>query len=224
MRSASIPSSLALALLACGAPRPETPPPAPPGVLHAPASYAVDFAIDQRVTARFGEEAQSFRAVVEKNGDSLVMVALGPTGGRAFVLAQHGDEVSFESHLPRELPFPPEYMLFDVHRTWLVGLAGAPLADGEHRGVIDDEEVVETWASGRLAVRTFRRLDDHPPGVVTITYEGGLDPRVDQPAPARVVIESGWFGYRLELDQLTRHALTPAPTDATPSTPADPPS
>lgn len=214
--------SIALALVACGPPRPEGPPPAPPGVLHAPSTYASDFAIDQRVTASFGEEAQSFRAVVEKNGDSLVMVALGPTGGRAFVLAQRGTEVSFESHLPRELPFPPEYMLFDVHRTWLVGLPGAPLPDGVHHGVIDEEEVDETWSGGRLTRRTFHRLDDHPPGLVTITYEGGLDPRVDQPAPSRVVLESGWFGYRLELDQLTRHALPPtdaaaaAPTEATP--------
>lgn len=208
---------LALAMVACGPPRQQTPPPAPPGVLHAPSTYASDFAIDQRVTARFGEDAQSFRAVVEKHGDALVMVALGPTGGRAFVLAQHGTEVSFESHLPRELPFPPEYMLFDVHRTWLVGLPGAPLPDGVHGGVIDDEEVEETWSEGRLTRRTFRRLDDHPPGLVTITYEGGLDPRVDQPAPARVVIESGWFGYRLELDQLTRHALPPADAAPPPS-------
>lgn len=202
--------SIALVLSACGAPHREAPPPAPPGVLHAPSTYASDFAIDQRVTASFGEEAQSFRAVVEKHGDSLVMVALGPTGGRAFVLAQHGTEVSFESHLPRELPFPPEYMLFDVHRTWLVGLPDAPLPDGVHRGVIDEEEIEETWAQGRLTQRTFRRLDAHPPGLLTITYEGGLDPHVDQPAPTRVVVDNGWFGYRLELDQLTRHALAPA--------------
>lgn len=178
-------------------------------MLHPPTDYAGDFAIDQRVTASFEARQQSFRAVLEKHGDSLVMVGLGPHGGRGFVLTQRGGDVTFESHLPEELPFPPEYMLLDVHRTWLVGLPGAPLADGEHHGTIDDEEVTETWADGRLLSRAFRRVDGTPPGVVTITYEGGLDPHVDAPAPTRVVLDNGWFGYRLELDELTRRALAP---------------
>lgn len=213
MRSALF---IAALLVACGAPARTTAPPVPPGVLHAPSDYAADFAIDQRVTAGFQEEEQSFRAVIEKRGDSLVMVALGPTGGRAFVLAQHGREVTFESHLPRELPFPPEYMLLDVHRAWLVALPGAPLADGTHTAEIDGEEVTEVWADARVQTRTFRRLDDTPPGLLTITFEGGLDPRVDQPAPTRVVLDNGWFGYRLVLDQLTRHVLPPAESEAAP--------
>jgi hypothetical protein len=203
--------ALGLLLAACGGARPTTPPPAPPGVLHAPSDYASDFAIDQRVTAGFGEEEQSFRAVIEKRGDSLVMVALGPTGGRAFVLTQRGHEVTFESHLPRELPFPPEYMLLDVHRAWLVSLPGAPLADGEHTAEIDGEEVTEVWADARVQTRSFRRVDGTPAGLLTITFEGGLDPRVDQPAPTRVVFDNGWFGYHLVLDQLTRSALPPPP-------------
>lgn len=206
-RSLSV--TLALISVACGAPARSGPPPRPLGVLHSPADYTGDFAIDQRVTASFEEEHQSFRAVLEKHGDSLVMVGLGPHGGRAFVLSQHGTEVSFESHLPRELPFPPEYMLLDVHRAWLVALPGAPLSDGEHRGSIDEEEVVETWADGRVVSRSFRRLDGVPEGLLTITYEGGLDPHVDAPAPTRVVLDNGWYGYRLELDELTRRALAP---------------
>jgi hypothetical protein len=200
---------VALMLVACGAPARTMPPPTPPGVLHAPSDYAGDFAVDQRVTAEFQGDAQSFRAVIEKQGDAITMVALGPTGGRAFVLAQHGHDVTFESHLPRELPFPPEYMLLDVHRTWLVALPGAPLADGSHVGEIDGEEVTELWADGRIQTRTFRRLDGTPPGLLTITFEGGLDPRVDQPAPSRVVLDNGWFGYRLVLDALTRTPLAP---------------
>ncbi len=205
----SLAIALALSAVACGAPASSGPPPRPPGVLHPPSDYAGDFAVDQRVTVTFEDEVQSFRAVLEKHGDSLVMVALGPHGGRAFVLSQRGDVVSFESHLPRELPFPPEYMLLDVHRAWLVALPGAPLADGEHRGTLDEEEVTETWADGRVMSRSFRRLDDVPPGLLTITYEGGLDPHLDAPGPSRVVLDNGWYGYRLELDELTRRPLDP---------------
>lgn len=203
--------TILLLLSACGSPARTAPPPAPPGVLHPPADYPSDFAIEQRVTATFGADEQSFRAVIEKRGDALVMVALGPAGARAFVLAQHGHAVTFESHMPRELPFPPEYMLLDVHRAWLVALPGAPLADGTHAAVIDGEEVTEIWADARVQSRTFRRLDGTPPGLLRITFEGGLDPRVDAPAPDRVVLDNGWFGYRLVLDQLARHALPPAP-------------
>lgn len=205
----SLALALALVALACGAPARSGPPPRPPGVLHSPADYGADFVIDQRVTASFEEEHRSFRAILEKHGDSLVMVGLGPHGGRAFVLSQHGSEVTFESQLPRELPFPPEHMLFDVHRAWLVALPGAPLPDGEHRGTIDDEEVIETWADGRMLTRSFRRLDGVPPGLLSITYEGGLAPELDLAPPTRVVLENGWYGYRLELDELTRRPLDP---------------
>ena len=167
-----------------------------------------------RVTASFGERAQSFRAVLEKHGDALVMVALGPHGGRAFVLAQRGDDVTFESQMPSELPFPPEYMLFDVHRAWLVAIAGAPLEDGEHRTEIDGEELIEVWQAGRLQTRSFRQLAGVPTGLFTITYEGGLDPSLDSSPPARVVIDNGWFGYRLVLDQLSRGRLPAETGDA----------
>ena len=160
--------ALSLSSLACGAEVRSEPPPRPPGTLHAPSDYRADFAVEQRVTVTFEAESQSFRAVLEKRGDALVLVALGPHGGRAFVLAQHGTDVTFESHLPRELPFPPEYMLLDVHRAWLVALPAAPLEDGEHRGTIDEEEVTETWLGGRVQTRVFRRLDGRPPGLVTI--------------------------------------------------------
>lgn len=208
------PSSLAvlpfaLALAACGPPAGATPAREYPGPLRAPSAYPTDFVVDQTVTAIHPQGSESFRAVLEKNGDTLVMVGLGPHGGRAFVLAQEGDAIRFESQLPRELPFPPRYMLLDVHRAWLLGLAGAPLSDGEHRGEVEGEEIVETWADGRLIQRTFRRLDGEPAGLVRITYEGGLSPDLSADPPSRVELDNGWFGYRLVLEGISRRALEP---------------
>lgn len=193
-----------VALAACGAPAPVRD---YPGPLRSPAAYEGDFALDQTVTAHHPEGSDSFRAVLEKRGERLVMVGLAPHGARAFVLTQEGEEVRFESQMPRELPFPPRYMLLDVHRAWLMGLPGAPLADGVHRASEDGEEIVETWADGRLVARTFRRLDDLPPGLITIAYEGGLSPDLAAPAPARVELDNGWFGYRLVIEGITRRAL-----------------
>lgn len=180
-----------------------------PGPLLPPSVYPTDFALDQTVTAVHQQGSDSFRAVLEKHGDSLVMVGLGPHGGRAFVLTQRGDEVRFDSQLPRELPFPARYMLLDVHRAWLIGLPDPPLADGEHRAERDGEEIVETWADGRLVERTFRRLDGRPPGIIRITYEGGLSPDLGASPPTRVELDNGWFGYRLVIEGITRRALEP---------------
>jgi hypothetical protein len=147
-----------------------------------------------------------FRAVLQKLEDTLVVVALGPHGGRAFVLTQRGDDVELESHLPRELPFPPRFMLMDIHRAWFAGLDG-PLPDGEHRAERDGEEIVERWEGGMLRERTFRRLDGRPTGTIRIAYEPGLG---GSGPPREVRLHNGWFGYTLTLTTLSHQRITTA--------------
>src|SRR5690606_32469212 len=105
------------------------------------------FVLEQRVRSESLAGEYEFRAVLQKQGNDLVVVGLGPHGGRGFVLTQRGEEVEFESHLPRELPFPPRFMLLDIHRAFFKGLDG-PLPDGEHRETRDGEEIVERWEGG----------------------------------------------------------------------------
>lgn len=196
-----------LLLAACGTRREALPPPEYPGVVRAPAAYEGDFVLDHTITAEHTEGSETFRAVVEKRGDTLVMVALGPHGGRAFTLRQDGDAVAFESQLDRELPFPPRYVLLDFHRTWLAGLPGAPLADGDHSALVDGERVTERWDGGRLLERRFEREDGSPPGVIVVTYEGGLSPDPAAPTPTRVVLDNGWFRYRLVVTGISLRGL-----------------
>jgi len=114
----------ALLLAGCGAAATPTqrPPPAYPGALVAPSqlrsppALGEAFALDERVRAETPRGNQEFRAVLQKRGDTLVLVGLGPHGGRGFVLTERGDEVDFESHLPEELPFPPRFILHDIQR------------------------------------------------------------------------------------------------------------
>lgn len=180
------------------------------GPLHAPRSYAsADFAIDHRITAIHAEGQESFRALLEKAGDSLTIVGLGPHGSRAFTLTQEGTEVRFESNLPRELPFPPRYVLIDVHRTWLVGLDRV-LPDGNHESTTEEsgevESILDTWADGRLIERTFRPVGETD-GVIHIRYEGGLSPDPSAPSPTRIELENERFGYRLVMENITRTAI-----------------
>lgn len=201
-----------LLLASCGGTQPpprEGPPPeypgelATPGTLRSPDALGPAFALEQRVRTEYPEGAQEFRAVLQKRGDSLVLVGFGPHGGRGFVLQQNGAEIEWESHLPQELQFPPEFMMHDVQRVWFRGLDG-PLEDGEHAEERDGEEITERWEGGRLMERTFRRLDGEPEGVQRVTYEGGLGG--DEP-PERVTFVNPWFGYTLILTTLSHQRI-----------------
>jgi len=203
-----------LALSSCGGGQRPPPRPAPrypgglvaPAALRSPGALGDAFALEQRVRTEYTDGAREFRAVLQRRGGELLLVGLGPHGGRGFVLTQTAAGVDFESHLPEALPFPPEFMLQDIQRVWFRGLSG-PLPDGLHRETNDGEEVVERWRGGRLLERTFRRLDGDPPGDLRATYEGGLG----GDAPPEVVrFDNGWLGYTLVLTTLSFQRLDPA--------------
>lgn len=161
-----------------------------PTRLREPASIGPDFAMQQEVTMSHAQGENTFRAVLQKQGDTLVLLGLAPHGGRAFVLTQTGTEVEFESFMPGELPFPPQYILHDVHRTWFVN---APEGTVE----LDGERVTTRMENGRVVERLFERLDGRPEGTLRVTYEGGLQSSAPAGAepPSTAVLHNGWFGY-----------------------------
>jgi hypothetical protein len=196
-------SALGLAALVCAACGPPPPEPARarvyPGELRAPSAFEGDFLLRWRVAASYRDKRVTFDAVLQKRGDELTLLGLTPYGSRAFVLKQTRDEVHFERHVPEELPFPPRYILLDVHRVMLAGVAGGGvvLPDGEHEAARGGETVRERWRNGRLVERVFRRISPEPAGVVAIAYEGGMVP--GREAPRRIAFRNEWFGYRLDI-------------------------
>ena len=214
MRSPTV-LALAFFLPAACHPRPDLPRVlhAYPGSLVPSGAIPGDFVIRQHIVARPGDDEISFDAVVQHHDGTLTLLGLTPFGTRAFLLQQQGTEVEFTSYIPHELPFPPRYMLFDVHRALFIGVPGAPHPDGAHVGMRDGEEIREVWSGGRLRERTFRRLDGSPPGVITARYEGGMAP--GRPAE-HITYENGWFGYRLIVTTTSFEVIN----SATPSTPA----
>lgn len=189
-------------LLSCAGARPVTPMPEYPGVLVRPSQLPGDFMRTQKLVARFGEDSHSLEAVLQKKGDDLTLVALSPFRTRLFVLEQHGLEVKFTSYLPREMPFPPRYILYDVERVYFRALPGAPLADGEHTAVLDGESVREVWAAGRLLERDFTRPDLK--GRIAITYQPGMAGDI---SPPLIEIDDGWAGYQLTITTLSEQKL-----------------
>jgi hypothetical protein len=193
--------ALGLALLAsaCGGgpPRPAARP--DPSVLHAPSEYPGAFLDRQHITATYGTRKASFDAVLQKRGDELVLLGMTPFGSRAFVLKQTGVDVTFESFVPQELPFPPRYILLDVHRVFFDGVAPGPQAldDGMHDATRDGEQITERWQGGRLWQRRIRRVNADPAGEIVIDYDAGMP--AGGPPPAHVGFANGWYGYRLDI-------------------------
>lgn len=159
-----------------------------------------DFMARQRLrgTAR-GREIGG-EVVLQKQGDALTLVGLTPFATKAFVARQQGADVQVEVFAPEgKLPFPPRFMLLDVHRVQFLGLPGAPLADGRHEGEVGAERVTEVWQGGALLERRFERKDGKPAGAIVITYEGGMK---DGALPNKLRVDNGWFGYQIAVETL----------------------
>ena len=153
---------------------------------------------------------EGFDAAVQKRGARLTVIGLAPWGSRAFTLVQDGKAVTFTKELDEELPFPPEAILQDLHRAWFKGWTGAARPDGTHTSrAPDGETITERWEAGRLFERRFARQDapgpNGPAAEIVVTYGEGL---ADLGAPPRqVVLDNGWFGYRLEVETLEARRL-----------------
>lgn len=202
MRAAPWIASAALSLaVACG------PPPGPPrypGDLRATSDLGPDFTLRQEIAITFGDREARFEAVLEKRGDLLLLLALSPFGSRAFAIEQRGTSVELTRFVDEELPFPPRWVLLDVHRTLFLGLGAGPRPDGWTEEERAGERVRERWSGGRLLERTFDRLDGEPEGRIRIEYGDGMAP--GEPPPL-IHFDNGWLGYRIVI----RTMDTPAP-------------
>jgi hypothetical protein len=132
------------------------------------------------VTARYGEgETHRFDAVLQKQGDTLLLLCLTPLQSVAFQLRQTGTEVWFENRTGHEMPFDPRYILQDIQRAFF------PQTDR------DGEAVEEEHDGGTLRRRTFRRTSGDPPGTIEVRYDGPV-----------VTLMNGWFGYELRIERI----------------------
>ena len=212
-RAPIVPALLYLLLAACGGAPPRLDERAYPGIVRTPSAYPGDFVARQRIEVRHDERVDGFDAVLQKRGDTLVLIALTPYNTRAFAIEQRGTQVTFTSSMPGELPFPPRFILLDVHRALLAGLPrrdGAPLAGGVHHAVIDGERVSERWSAGHLVERRFERVDGEPAGAIVVQY-GGAGLAADGAPTGDVTLTNGWLGYVLRVTTTERRSLPSVP-------------
>jgi hypothetical protein len=168
--------------------------------LKPPSAYTKNFVDRQTISATYGTHHVSFDAVLQKRGDEITLLGLTPFGTRAFALRQIGTDVTFESFVPQTLPFPPKYILIDVHRAFFDGIddSGSAPTDGAYEARKNGEIITETWKNGRIVKRDFRRVDGIPKGDIVITYDGD-----------RTHFQNEWFGYTLDITTVSHKELAP---------------
>jgi len=154
-----------------------------------------EFAVRQKLTASSPHGGGSFEAVLQKTPGTLTLVGLTPYGSRAFLLVQTKGDVQFTKYVPRDTPFPPTFMLLDIHRVldqWL----GPPLPAGERSGQVGDETIHETWRDGKLIERTLVSTKSRPPGTISISY---ADYGASGPA-THITLQNARLGYRIVIE------------------------
>jgi len=180
-----------------------------PCVLHDPHTLGRDFTVRQNLKIHAVHDGKpvdgDLEAIVQKRGDTLLIMGLGPMNVKAFTIEQRGERIEFHQFVGPELPFSPRNILVDVHRVFFKRLPPpapeelhrADRADVVERGELDGETVVETWRDGQLHSAEFTRPGSALHGAVHIEFGAGCTPGVCEPDSA--MLRNDWFGYSLAI-------------------------
>ncbi len=155
-----------------------------------------DFVWRQRIVARHAKGDMSFGSVLEKRGNHLTLLGLTPFGTRAFLLEQDGARFHFRTFMPQRLPFPPEYILTDVHRVFHLS-ASEP--QGWHCRLHTKVRTCDYWHGSRLLKRALFHNTSPKRAFVTISYGEGY---VSHRPPRHITLVNHEYGYSLDITTL----------------------
>lgn len=169
-------------------------------------AMGADFFEEQDVRLQWGDRTFRFRAVLQKRGPRLELIALDPHARPAFKIAYEDDRVTMENFTDRSFPFAPEYMLADVQKAFAAWPMDAQLESEEQTvrvGAWEGLRYEEVWQDGARQTRHFHRDDVDVTTEVTVHFDafdaGGQ--------PSSVRVENGWFGYTLHVLVVRHDAL-----------------
>lgn len=190
---------LALALAGC---RPRTLPTPPPATALGPS-----FLARQTVVAHHQQQVARFDAVLQYDGNTLLLLGLTPMGTKSFALRQHGAAFELERFVDIPLPAPAEAILLDIHRGYFDERPTQALSDGWHRRRGSDAHgkrvhIHERWAAGRLHERVWG--SKRSARSQRVRWPDGLAPGE---IPKRVELDHPELSLRLEIHTLDFRTL-----------------
>ncbi len=150
--------------------------------------------------------------VVEKSGESLVLVGFTPLGTKSFTLERNGDDVKIENLVGAALTVSPRNMMADVLAMSLPSSC-ATSPDAVSTAAYDGWKVDDTCHNSRPQLRHFHRADakEGAPPEIEIEYREN-----------EIVVRQKKCNYisRYVLQTMARPAATPATGTTTTATPA----
>lgn len=168
-------------------------------------AWGDDLILQQTVTIRWQDREESFEAVLQKLGDQLLLLGLGPMSSVGFTLTLDELGVRFENRSGREMPFEAERILADVQRVFYPWIETEKrCTDCEQRVVVAGLKVSQRVGPEHLEERRFEDSSGTRSGEIVVHYQGWMD---DGSVPARAVLSNGWYGY--ELTVVTRSVERP---------------
>jgi hypothetical protein len=171
-----------------------------PAVLHPPRTLGPDFMVRQTLTLHAVHDGEpvtaEFDAVLQKRGDELLVLGLGPMNVKAFTVKQDETTIAFDQFMGPPLAFAPRDIIVDVHRVFFKRLPG-PAPDGTRAGELDGEHVEETWEGGELRRIVFTRPGEPLRGAVRVELGPGCTQARCEPETA--TLHNEWFGYTLDV-------------------------
>ncbi|RMG94548.1 MAG: DUF3261 domain-containing protein [Deltaproteobacteria bacterium] len=205
MRRLLVRLALLSSLATTGCTRPRTAPPPDAAAVEDPVVLldsrtlpVADFMARQRVTARHPRGVHTFDAVLQLADGTLRMIGLTPFGTKGFLLEQRGTEVRFERFVDLDLPFPPERILFDVHRALFYSAKGGKADGPDRRYALGPAFRIDEQLVGDAVVeRRFTDARGHL--LARIRFSPPFEPGT---LPTTVRIEAPPYGYRLEITTL----------------------
>ncbi|MBC8070856.1 MAG: DUF3261 domain-containing protein, partial [Deltaproteobacteria bacterium] len=165
------------------------------------------FLARQTVVARHQQHTARFDAVLQYDGETLLLLGLTPMGTKSFALRQRGASTELERFVDIPLPAPAEAILLDIHRAYFDDRPTQIRPDGWHRRRGSDAsgrtvQIHERWAAGRLHERIWgpRRSARSQ----RVRWPDGLAPSA---IPKRVELDHPELDLQLEIHTLDFRAL-----------------
>lgn len=173
-----------------------------PGPLLPIETASQDFFAEHQVEISWEGNSRNFRAVLQKRGDTLELIMLGPMEQPVVRVFQHGEDVGMERIIQRALPFEPEYILADVQKAFLPWTHDRnDLIDGEElvqEGVYETLHWRQVSTAEGIQERRFWRDDIGEEVSLRVVYEYEGDGQT----PSAVTLDNTWLSYTLRIQTL----------------------
>lgn len=165
-------------------------------------ALAAEFVLQQHVTIQWsspsGPGEAEFDAALERKGDSLLLLGLGPMQRVGFELELRRKKIRFKNHTGREVPFRPEDILADVQRVFYPWIDPKKnCRNCQRTGLWGSLEIEEQLGPEHLKQRLFQVRGRPELGNVMIQYSGQA---LLGALPNKAEVQNDWFGYQLTIE------------------------